>query len=317
MDSVIDILMATYNGENYVAEQIDSILNQSHKAIRLIIRDDLSTDRTVEIIQDYLCLHPERIVLIPSSARLGPKANFSVLLEFSSKNYVMFADQDDIWLPTKVETTFKKMCELESLHSTSCPLLVHTDLKVVDQDLKLIHPSFWKYSKIFPKKSRTLNRLLVQNVITGCTVMINRALIKIIGTIPSQTLMHDWWVGLVASAFGLVVEIPEATILYRQHKKNTLGAKKFGSVPHLKAGLTKLLNGNRDRGHQHNKHMQTLEFFDRYHKHLGLKHNLMVKDYLNMKDMPVIKSRYYLLRHRLFKNGFLRNVVAFFFQAQP
>lgn len=307
----VDILLATFQGEAYLREQLDSIFRQTHQQFRLIIRDDCSSDQTPFILKEYQEKHPEKVVILPSDERLGVKSNFSRLLSHSTADYVCFADQDDVWLPTKIEMTLNALLNLEIDNTKHCPILVHTDLQVVNEQLKPLHPSYWVYSNIFPEKSRTLNRLLVQNVITGCTVMINRSLAKLIQTVPPETIMHDWWMGLVASCFGLVREIPHATMLYRQHGRNTLGAKRFGSIRHLKEGASKLTKGNE------NKRVQAIVFYERYKGKLPQSHESLLERYINMGAIPWWKSRYYIFRHGLFKNGILRNLATLAFQRIP
>lgn len=307
----VDILLATYNGEKYLREQIDSILGQTHQNFRLLIRDDCSSDKTPVIIKEYVEKYPEKIFCLTSDERLGVKSNFSRLLNQSSADYICFADQDDVWFSNKIELTLNELLHLEIENSKHCPILVHTDLEVVDEHLRTLHPSFWTYSNIFPKKSRTLNRLLVQNVITGCTVMINRSLAKLIKPVPSETIMHDWWMGLVASTFGIVREIPRSTLFYRQHSQNTLGAKRFGSFRYIKDGVRKLARGNEI------KRVQAHVFYERYKGALPTSQEQMVQKYICMDKMPLWKSRYYIFRHQLFKNGVLRNLATFAFQRVP
>ena len=136
---MIDILMATYNGGKYISEQINSILNQTYKEWTLYIRDDGSKDNTVDIIDDYCKKYPGKIIRIKDDKLgLGAKLNFSELMKYSKSNYCMFADQDDVWLNTKIEDTMNKMIEAENIHGKETPILVHTDLKVVDGNLNII-----------------------------------------------------------------------------------------------------------------------------------------------------------------------------------
>ena len=193
----VDVVMATYNGGKYLGQQIQSIMDQPYPSLHLYIRDDLSQDNTLEIMGHYKRLYPDRITLIPSMETLGVKGNFSILLQNSKANYVLLSDQDDVWLPDKVEMTLAKMRELEEIYGASCPLCVHTDLTVVDTELQKIHSSFWAYSHLNQSGVHDLNRLLIQNVVTGCTMMINRALIKLALPIPPAAIIHDWWLGLV------------------------------------------------------------------------------------------------------------------------
>lgn len=216
MKPTIDILLATYNGSKYLEEQLDSILKQTYPSFRIIVSDDGSQDATYEILRKYRETD-KRIELLPPQKNGGVIKNFSRLIDHAQAEYIMLADQDDVWHPNKVESTLAVMQELESQHGKNLPLLVHTNLTVVDQFLNLIHPSLWRYSRLNCKKHLTLNRLLVQNVVTGCTLMVNKPLAKMATAIPNEAMMHDWWLALIGSAFGKVGILPTSTMLYRRH----------------------------------------------------------------------------------------------------
>ena len=225
---MIDILLATYNGEKYLKQQIDSILAQSNRNWQLSIRDDGSSDGTVKIIKDYVAKHPDKIRLIEDGCgRLGPALNFGKLLEQAAGNYVMFSDQDDIWLPNKIDLTLNAMRASEKNYP-NMPLLVHTDLKVVDAELKPIADSLWNHNKICPDTGNDLKKLIYHNVVTGCAVMINRKAVEISIPIPPQARLHDWWIALNVAKYGKIIYTSTPTVLYRQHSQNIIGAKKTG-----------------------------------------------------------------------------------------
>ncbi|WP_137652799.1 glycosyltransferase family 2 protein [Bifidobacterium moukalabense] len=230
----VDILMATYNGEKYVGEQIESIQAQSFNNWRLLISDDCSSDDTLEIVKKYAEQDP-RIIVVSQGKRYGSaKLNFMSLLTAADAPYVMFCDQDDVWLPKKIELTLAKMHELEHLSLERQPLLVFTDMKVVDKHLGIIADSFESYSNI--DSSRVMFRqILAQSVGAGCTMMINRDLQEdISGYAPSNgIIMHDWWLTLVAAAFGQIGHVSVPTSLYRQHGNNAVAAKDFSLVDRI------------------------------------------------------------------------------------
>lgn len=218
--------MATYNGACYIDEQIMSIKNQTFKNWILYIRDDGSTDETINIIKKEIQGWEDKIVLIKSIKEIdGIAGNFYELLKFSKAEYLTFSDQDDVWLETKLETIYKKCLQLEREHSEETPVLVHSDLKIVDSNLKIISDSFFKSQMMKPGRD-SVRHLLVQNIVTGCTIMINRPLKKLIMPLHQDMIMHDWWIALVASITGVIGYIPEPLILYRQHNKNSIGASK-------------------------------------------------------------------------------------------
>lgn len=235
MAPIIDILLATYNGEAYLAEQIESVLAQDFQDWRLLVRDDGSNDGTTAIISRYVSQYPGKIDLIEDrDTGLGAAGNFARLMEHSRAPYVMLCDQDDVWLPHKVERMLAAIRELEADASTELPLLVFSDLTVVNRDLGTIHPSFWQYMLTDPVAGCLVNRLMGQNVVTGCASICNRRLVELTLPIPPEALMHDWWMALVAASLGELRCLPEATVLYRQHGRNTLGAKDFGALSILR-----------------------------------------------------------------------------------
>ena len=303
----VDILMATYNGAPYISQQIASILDQSHGQIRLIIRDDGSTDETVKILENLAQHHASKITLLPHDRRLGIKGNFSRLMEHATSKYIMFADQDDVWEKRKVAETLEIMKELEASGSSDSPLLVHTDLSVVDGNLTVLSPSFWKYTHMNILKGQTLNRLLMQNVVTGCATMINLPLLKLAYPIPEKAVMHDWWVALVASACGTMAALPESTIKYRQHGKNSLGAKKFMSLRYMKQGVGKLASNEPE------KLFQASELYRRYADQLTAQQREMLKAYLMLSQVSFLKKAVLIFKYRFFKMGLLRNLVSILF----
>ncbi len=222
----IDILLATYNGQAYLAEQIDSILAQSNQDWRLLIRDDRSGDNTINIIKDYVERYPDRIKLIEDNhGHLGASLNFQQLLKNSTAEYIMFSDQDDIWLPQKIELTLDLMKVTEKAYPGK-PILVHTDLKTVDSSLRTIAESTWEYQGIPPEIGNKPDEVVFQNMATGCTIMINRKAKTISLPIPKEAIMHDWWIAINVAKQGKIVYVPDQLVLYRQHANNAVGAKK-------------------------------------------------------------------------------------------
>lgn len=261
---MIDILMAVYNGEKYLSEQIDSILAQSAGEWHLYICDDGSSDDSFRIASEYAEKYPRRITAMKNAKPSGSAcANFMGMLKGSEAEYVMFSDQDDFWHPHKIKLTFEKMQELESEYGDS-PLLVHTELEIADRELNVISPSFIKFQGLDPGK-RSLNRLLCQNNITGCTLMINKALADIIKDAPPEKmLMHDWWAGLAAAAFGHIGFVETPTVKYRQHGSNQLGAVNNRSL----AGAGRIIRNRQRTKDRINMTYRQAEGFYEYYKPL-------------------------------------------------
>ena len=218
--------MATYNGGEFLKQQIDSIFAQSNQDWQLLIRDDGSNDNTIDVIEDYMARYPKRIRLIVDNAcHLGVSQNFGRLLEHTDAEYIMFSDQDDVWLPNKVELTLNAMKAAEQIYPDR-PILIHTDLRVIDSDLNIIADSMWDYQKLFPEIGNDLNRIMARNVVTGCTMMINRKAKAVSIPIPSEAIMYDWWIAINVCKHGKIVYVSTPSILYRQHSKNWIGAQK-------------------------------------------------------------------------------------------
>lgn len=234
---MVTVLLAVFNGEKYLKEQIESILNQSVKDIKIVIRDDGSTDNSAEIIDFYCKQYPDIVFRVCGNPTGSAKQNFAELLKNCDDDYIMFCDQDDVWLPDKIERTLAAMKTAEDSQET--PILVHTDLKVADQELNIISPSFFEFQQLKQNKV-CLPALLVQNYVTGCTVMINHALKERCGEIPNDCIMHDWWLALVAVLFGRLVCVNEPTMLYRQHGDNQVGAKAAYGIAFIKRKLATL-----------------------------------------------------------------------------
>lgn len=311
MNNQIEILLATYNGEKFVADQIRSILEQTHKNIRLIIRDDGSTDGTRAILEFFSRQYPEKILLLPQEKNLGIRGNFSKLMEHAQTNYVMLADQDDLWLPEKVAKTLEKMKKAEAEHGPRCPLLVHTDLIVTDKNLNTLHQSFWNLSRLRPAQCRSLGQMLVQNNVTGCTMMMNRALLETALPIPAECIMHDWWLALVAAAFGHIYCVSESTMLYRQHGNNAIGACLQHKSLWRKIMEKKILSKRRRSPtlHELDKCKQANAFLQRFEKKLSPHQKALLDSYLKLRERKRIKNSYLILKYGFFTNDPIKNAL--------
>jgi len=222
--------MATYNGQPFLEQQLDSILAQSNQDWQLLVRDDGSDDNTVHIIEGYMSRLPDRIRLVTDNgSRLGASLNFGKLLEYADTEYIMFSDQDDVWLPNKIELTLNAMKAAEQIYPDK-PILIHTDLQVMDSELKTIANSLWSYQKLFPEAGDDLNRIMAQNVVTGCTVMINERAKAVSVPVPDEAIMYDWWLALNVCRHGKIIYVSIPSVLYRQHSRNRLGAQKARKI---------------------------------------------------------------------------------------
>lgn len=233
---MIDILLSTYNGEKYLAEQLDSLLLQSFQDITILIRDDMSTDTTIDIIEQYKTNYPEIIKIIPNyNQNLGSSRSFFELLKYSCADYIMFCDQDDVWNVDKV-----KLCY--DFYNQNClqlksPVLIHTNVDVVNQKLEINEKLTEVFNASKNKRPAKLKWYIFQNNVTGCTVFINSLMRDIVNSIDyshETIIQHDWLLAQIAFSYNSLFHISKATMKYRQHGNNSIGVKKKSFFSKLK-----------------------------------------------------------------------------------
>lgn len=224
------ILLATYNGGRFLAEQLESIYGQSEvEDWHLLVRDDGSSDESRDILRACARKYGKMFLVEDGLGQLGAKGNFAHLLELArarGASFCCFSDQDDVWRRDKIALQAERMRELSAAYPNK-PLMVHSDMEVVDAALGCLHRSFMGYQGIHHQGSDPLRFLLTQNFVTGCTVMINRALLEVATPVPEEALMHDWWLALCAASLGHIAYVDGPLLKYRQHGGNEVGAKRL------------------------------------------------------------------------------------------
>ena len=305
------VLLASYQGERFLAAQLDSLLNQSYTNFRILARDDGSKDNTKVILENYTTRFPDKITIIPSEARLGVTGNFNALLEQADADVIFFCDQDDVWEQDKIKWTLEKFQE-----DLKTPLLVHTDLQIVDENLNQTHPSFWKYSSLDPHQGNRFNRILVQNHATGCTMAINRSLKDLVCPIPKEAMMHDWWISLVASACGKIEALERQTIRYRQHANNTLGARHIGFAAGLKKLFQFLKTPEMNTEEAVLRGKQAAILHERFKKIMSSATLNTLQLFLKASEMSVLKRKWIYLVHRFSRQG-MKKTIPYLFQNRP
>jgi len=301
----IAVLLAAYKGNENFTRQVDSLFAQTYGNFQLIVRDDEADNRTVNRSKDFPPEQMARMTIVDDRlGQLGALQNFSRLLQTAESDYIMFCDQDDVWDPAKIDKTLAVMLAMEKEHGKETPLLVHTDLRVATHNLDVISESFWKHQNIHPRNREKFSRLLVQNVISGCTVMINKPLRELAMPVPEGAVMHDWWLALVASAFGKIGHVDQATMLYRQHDANEIGAKCWGLPFVLKNVLG---HDGQVREGILNAQRQARAFLAAYQDKLPGDLRTTLECYASIDQQPYLKKVYLLIKHRLFKAGLIRN----------
>lgn len=227
MTPPVTIVLSCYDGAAYLPEQLESIRGQTWRDWRLLIRDDGSSDATPAILERAAQADGRITRIMDDRGNLGPVGSFGRLLELalgSGARYVALADQDDVWRADKLERQLALLEAHDSSHGADQPCLVHSDLAVVGSRLEPIHDSYFGYQRLDCRAPDPLRRLLLQNFVTGCTVVVNRALLRAALPMP-RVVMHDWWLAQCAAALGRIVLLPEATVLYRQHAANVVGSR--------------------------------------------------------------------------------------------
>lgn len=265
---MIYILLSTYNGELYLKELLDSLLNQDFSDFKILIRDDGSQDGTRKILEDYEKKYSEKIKVF-FEENIGVVNSFFALLKCVPDNYeyIAFCDQDDVWQANKISRAV--FC-LQKCNETG-PKMYCSRLNVVDSSLNHL----W-FSKT-PRKKLSFSNAVIESAVTGCTIMLNKSGVNLILDNlpdPSKVFMHDWWIYLVISAFGKIIYDENALILYRQHLNNVMGTKR-GFFLLLKRVKNFLQHKNAVK-----KNLQLQEFFNLFGSRLSSDKKIFLQNYL-------------------------------------
>lgn len=222
----ISIVLCTYNGERYLPELLDSLLKQTLLPAELIWCDDRSSDATQEIAAEFRGAAPFPVEFSVNRENLGPMQNFGHAMAGVTGTHVALCDQDDVWLPEKLQKL------IENVRDPTTKL-VYSDSLLVDENLDSLGKTFLEQRGNLHVKKDTLSFLLFQNTVSGCVSMFDADLLPVVLPIPEAAIMHDWWVTLVASVVGEVRHVEEVTTLYRQHGGNVIGGGKRYTVKSL------------------------------------------------------------------------------------
>lgn len=294
----LQILLSTWNGERWLPELLESLERQTFQDWQLLVRDDGSTDQTLKILLDWQAANPDKVAgIMASGEHLGATRSFSYLVEMSSAHYLMFCDQDDVWFPEKVELQYTSLHRFQGEYGEETPLLVHSDLAVVDQRKNLLSASFWEL-RDFQLKQRK-QAYLLNNVVTGCATAFNRAAAELAFPAPPQAMQHDRWLALVCAWFGRIRSLPHPMLLYRQHDGNALGAQSAG------------LYGVGQRVDAWSQ--QAEAFLQCFGDRLDANDYRMVEALASLHHLQGWSRRQHILRHRLFKQGVWANLALLMF----
>ncbi len=302
----VAILLSTYNGEKFLCEQLDSLLTQSHDNFILVARDDGSSDETWNILQDYQGRYSQKIYLAEGDiTNLGARDSFAYLIDYALRYkqkleledaYMLFCDQDDVWFPNKIETQLNAMLKCEA-GNPGAPVLVYSDLEVVSESLKVVAPSLARYQGLETHRN-SFNQMVISNLVTGCTAMLNEALASKCLPVSKNAIMHDWWLALVASAFGKVVYLDQALVHYRQHGSNAIGAKEHKQAVVTRPGFWSRLSSLQPDDHLLEVAVQARDFADQFGAYLSEHQRAGLKLAGKMEATTGILQRIYYRRAR-------------------
>lgn len=299
----VGIVMAAYNSERFIGEQLESILSGTYQNIHIYVRDDGSTDNTPAIVKEYEEKYPVQVQLVRNEVNGGLVKNFLTGVMEAKEDYIMFCDHDDVWLPDKVRVTLEAMKKAESeAMSENLPVVVFTDNTIVDGELKPLGGSFYERSH-FDFKQMGLSYMLMENKLIGCTMMINKALKDKITVLPEHARVHDWWIALIASAFGRIVFVDEQTMLYRQHGSNEIGNRSFfkyvtDAATSLQKQKEKVILTER----------QAEEFLQIYNTMLNGEQKELVRQFACLNEYSFFRRKALVIKNKYLKSGIVRNI---------
>ena len=304
----IQVVLGTYNLGRYLDEFMQSLGAQDYDDWSLLVRDDCSKDDTPERLERWGRTFGSRLTILPDSGvrNLGSPGNFSRLLAASSAPYVMLADPDDVWLPSKLSRTLDAMRRGEAAGGAEHPTLAHTDLTMVDEQLRVLAPSFWRYQGLNPDRGHAFSRIMVENQVWACTAMLNRRLVELVGDVPDATIHQDWWIALVAAAFGRIISLDQPTLLWRRHSSNNSPVSELGDAAwhavtaagKARQRLAELFAESRPR---------VAAFLERFRARLQPDQLAAAEAFLSLPTMGPIERRLAILRHRLLFTSPIRN----------
>ncbi len=298
----VSVAMATFNGEKFLARQIDSIFSQTLLPKEMIICDDCSTDNTIEILKEFSRNAPVDFIYYQNETRMGVTANFKKGVSLTSPgNYIALSDQDDIWLPQKLERSVQTLLNIDD---KATPAMIYSDLIMIDSDENILNVSV-NNELAHDKYVHCLSTLLFGNFVLGCTIMMNEKMKDLFADIPDDTpFNHDSWLSLIGFSFGRIACIPESFIQYRKHADNisftgeTYRKKRAGRIwNHLKSVFS-----NRD--FLEKQIILAKSFLDRYETKLTQEQQALFADFTSLENATYLRKK--IAFEKAFKNNWTR-----------
>lgn len=297
----VQILMGTYNGEKFLAEQLDSILAQTYPHWKLLVRDDGSKDTTPSILRAYQSSHPDRIQIVSDSeGNLGGfTQNFQRLCSLSSAPAIAFADQDDVWRPEKIARSVETLTDLQNQLEVDTPILVHHDFRHVDVDRNILSESFDR-AHGNRKASPAAQRMPFSADVHGFSMMANRSLLDLSLPFPKIAQGHDSILGCLASDAGVIEFIPEQLADYRKHGNNTSVSVSFarrvfqklfidGKITDLPSNLSAAFDGARQNLAQ--KQACASSYLERYGPSIPLEHREALDKFARLDELSTLERK--------------------------
>jgi glycosyltransferase involved in cell wall biosynthesis len=286
---------------------MQSIQTQGYADWRIIARDDCSSDETYQHLLQWQELLGGRMVLLKSEhpINLGMIDNYSLLLSYTTAPFVMLADPDDIWLPSKIETTLDAMCAIVDSSPGGTPIAICSDGRVVTEDLKKIDSSCWHWFGTNPDNLPEFSKTLVESAALSSTMMVNRALLQLALPLTGASC-PDWWLALCAAAFGKIVSIPASTILYRRHSSNDSLAPLSSSISMLLSALSRARFRSKFLVGQYSSQAQ--EFSRRFFSDLTAKDRLILDSVARLTSATWLEKRKIIIANRLWFSHPLKNL---------
>ncbi|MGB0845696.1 MAG: glycosyltransferase family 2 protein [Thiolinea sp.] len=303
MAAQVQILLSTWNGENWLQELLDSLLQQTTDEWELLIRDDGSQDQTCKLLLEWQQQYPDKVARLEIDGQhMGFARSFSRLVEVSDAPYLMFCDQDDVWFPDKVATELRCIQQLSTQHDVDCPLLVHSDLALVNSNKTLMAASFWQLRGFDVHQQK--QEYLLTNTVTGCAVLFNRAAAEKAFPMPAGVKYHDRWLALVCAWFGQVHPVDKPLLFYRQHANNHTGAG-LGNYGHV--------SGDSIPQRVEAWSRQAGIFLQRFGAELSTPDYCLIEALAELRHLRGWERRKHIVQHRLFKQGVLANLALLWF----
>lgn len=288
MNKSISLVLATYNGEKYILEQLDSIMNQELLPEEIIIIDDCSIDETYEILISY-DFREIKVQIIKNERNLGPIANFKKGINLATGDFIALCDQDDVWLPHKLKLSLEAILLLNQ----EKPCMVYSDLTLVDENMSVLSDSLHKLWKVNPKYY-DLSFISFSNIVTGCTILFNKKMQKELRYMPTNIIMHDYWMGLIGYSFGEVKYMNETTILYRSHHSSVTSKERNSFFEDMKNSKKNIKN-----------QVDQIELFRKVYKNrFSTENEKVFETFLKLSTKPYFIQRVYMKLRKYIKKQF-------------